>query len=109
MAGLRAAREWPDWSSQTRLTRYAGQVTVQVNIYEAKTRLSQLLDQAVAGDEVVIARNGRPLARLVPISAASPHRQRGAWKGRGRIAPDFDETPEDIIDLFYGDGTVDPQ
>jgi len=83
-------------------------VTVQVNIYEAKTRLSQLLDQAVAGDEVVIARNGRPLARLVPIAAASPDRQRGAWEGRGRIAPDFDATPDDVIELFYGDGTVDP-
>jgi len=84
-------------------------VTVQVNIYEAKTRLSQLLDQAVAGDEVVIARNGRPLARLVPVAAANIHRRRGAWKGKGQIAPDFDATPDDVIELFYGDGTVDPQ
>ncbi len=84
-------------------------MTVQVNIYEAKTRLSQLLDQAVAGDEVVIARNGRPLARLVPVTAAITRRHRGAWKGRGRIAPDFDATPDDVIEMFYGDGTDDPQ
>ncbi len=84
-------------------------MAVQVNIYEAKTRVSQLLDQAVAGDEVVIARNGRPLARLVPVTAAPPRRHRGAWKGRGRIAPDFDTTPDDVVELFYGDGTVDPQ
>lgn len=84
-------------------------MTVQVNIYEAKTRLSQLLDQAVAGDEVVIARNGRPLARLVPVAAATTGRQRGAWKGRGQIAPDFDATSDDVIELFYRDGTVDPR
>lgn len=84
-------------------------MAVQVNICEAKTRLSQLLDQAVAGDEVVIARNGRPLARLVPVVAAPTRRHRGAWKGRGRIVPDFDATPDDVVKLFYGDGTDDSQ
>jgi prevent-host-death family protein len=78
-------------------------MTTQVNVYEAKTRLSQLLDQAVAGDDVVIARNGRPVVRLIPVTAASARRQRGAWKGKAWIAPDFDETPAELIDSFYAD------
>jgi len=45
----------------------------------------------------------------VPVAAATTHRRRGAWKGKGQIAPDFDATPDDVIELFYGDGTVDPQ
>jgi prevent-host-death family protein len=72
-----------------------------VNIYEAKTRLSQLVDQAAAGEEVVIARNGRPVARLVPLQRQPVKRVPGAWKGKVRIAPDFDETPKEIIDAFY--------
>ena len=79
----------------------------QVNVYEAKTRLSQLLDQAAAGEDVVIARNGRPVARLVPVTPAPKRRQRGVWKGKGWIADDFDETPQDLIDLFY-DGPIEP-
>jgi prevent-host-death family protein len=59
-----------------------------VNIYDAKTRLSELVDRAAAGEEVIIARSGKPLARLVPLrpSARTP----GRWKGKIRIAPDFD-------------------
>jgi prevent-host-death family protein len=81
---------------------------VQMNIYEAKTHLSQLVDQAAAGEDVVIARNGRPVARLVPVEQKPGRRVPGAWKGKVWIAPDFDETPQELIDLFYGDGTVDP-
>lgn len=92
---------------------YPGPVAVQVNVYEAKTRLSQLLDQAASGDEVVIARNGRPVARLVAVSTRSGHRRGGAWRGKGWVAPDFDETPQELIDLFYGavvgDGSDEPQ
>ncbi|HET9143543.1 type II toxin-antitoxin system Phd/YefM family antitoxin [Actinophytocola sp.] len=73
----------------------------QVNIYEAKTRLSQLVDQAAAGEEIIIARNGRPVARLVPLQRQPVNRVPGAWKGKGWIAPDFDDTPQEIIDLFY--------
>jgi len=80
----------------------------QVNVYEAKTRLSQLLDQAVAGEDVVIARNGRPVARLVPVTPAPKRRERGAWKGRVWIADDFDETPQELIDLVY-DGPIEPE
>jgi prevent-host-death family protein len=83
-------------------------VSEQVNIYEAKTRLSQLVDKAAAGEEVIIARNGRPVARLVPLQRKPVRRMPGAWKGKGWIAPDFDETPQELIDLFY-DGPVEPK
>jgi prevent-host-death family protein len=73
---------------------------VQLNIYEAKTRLSQLVDKAAAGEEVIIARNGRPVARLVPIQRQPVKRVPGGWQGRVWIAPDFDEPDQDIIDAM---------
>lgn len=75
----------------------------QVNVYEAKTRLSQLLEKAAAGDEVVIARNGKPMARLVPFQRGSRTSTFGALRGQIWMAPDFDETPEEILEDFYGD------
>lgn len=78
---------------------------MKVNVYEAKSRLSNLLDRAVAGEEVVIARNGRPVARLVAVTEAPHVRRGGAWAGKVWIAPDFDETPEELIDLFYAGDT----
>jgi prevent-host-death family protein len=78
-------------------------VTVQMNIYEAKSRLSQLLDQAVAGEDVVIARAGKPVARLVPVERPPRRRQPGSLRGKIWVAPDFDETPPEVMDAFYGD------
>jgi prevent-host-death family protein len=73
----------------------------QVGMHEAKTTLSKLVERAESGEEIVIARNGKPVARLVPIvDAATPASVRGAWRGRVRIADDFDELPEDIADAF---------
>ncbi|GAB3906583.1 type II toxin-antitoxin system Phd/YefM family antitoxin [Kibdelosporangium lantanae] len=83
-------------------------MSVQVNIYEAKTRLSQLVDQAVEGEDVIIARNGTPIARLVPIQRPAARRQPGAWKGKGWVAPDFDETPEELVELFYDGNPAEP-
>jgi prevent-host-death family protein len=80
----------------------------QVNVYEAKTRLSQLLDQALAGEDVIIARNGTPVVQLVPVQRKPVRRQPGAWKGKGRIADDFDETPDEIIESFYS-GSIEPE
>lgn len=76
----------------------------QVNIHEAKTHLSRLLQEVEEGEEIVIGRNGRPIARLVPFSRTG-RRQPGAWQGRGWIADDFDELPESILKAFEGEDT----
>jgi len=63
----------------------------QVNVHQAKTELSRLLMLVERGDEVVIARNGTPVAKLVPFPGPGDRRLRlDTWKGRIRIAPDFD-------------------
>lgn len=75
-----------------------------VNVYEAKTQLSRLLDRVLAGEEIVIGRAGTPVARLVPMPVveATP-RPLGAWHGRVRIADDFDDLPESLAAAFRGD------
>lgn len=72
----------------------------QVNVYEAKTQLSRLLEQVEAGAEFVIARNGRPVARLVPLPSAPSRRTPGSLQGRIWMAPDFDEPDVELIDLM---------
>jgi prevent-host-death family protein len=70
-------------------------------MHEAKSKLSQLVERAVAGEDVVIARNGKPVARLVPVAAtASLASVRGSWRGRVRMAGDFDELPEDVAEAL---------
>jgi len=71
-----------------------------VNIYEAKTRLSQLVDRVASGDEVIIARAGRPVARLVAFRPSPVARIPGRMRGRVRIGRDFDTPLPD--DLFEG-------
>jgi prevent-host-death family protein len=74
-----------------------------VNVHEAKTHLSRLLEAVERGEDVVIARAGRPVARLVAVAASARSREPGAWRGRVMVADDFDETPEDVITAFHGD------
>ncbi len=74
-----------------------------VNVHEAKTHLSRLLEAVERGEDVVIARAGRPVARLVPVVPAPRRREPGTWRGQGCIADDFDETPESVIAGFHGD------
>lgn len=74
-----------------------------VNVYEAKTHLSRLLERVAEGEEVVIARAGRPVARLVPIDRRNKPRVPGAWRGQVRIAEDFDVLPEELAAAFRGD------
>jgi len=62
----------------------------KVNIYDAKTRLSQLVGRAEAGEEIIIARGGRPAARLVPFRAGTVKRKPGRMRGRIRMSADFD-------------------
>jgi len=73
----------------------------QVGMHEAKTKLSKLVERAEAGEDIVIARNGKPVARLVPVARTSSLAVvRGAWRGRVRIAEDFDDLPDDIAEAF---------
>ena len=73
-----------------------------VNLHEAKTHLSRLVDKAAAGEEIIIGKAGRPMARLVPYVEQREPRRPGALKGKVRIADDFDATPEWLIDAFEG-------
>ena len=70
----------------------------RVGMHEAKTHLSRLVERVEAGEDVVIQRNGKPVARLVPVAPEQRTMAsvRGAWHGRVRIAEDFDELPADI-------------
>ena len=73
-----------------------------VNIHEAKTHLSRLIQRVEHGDEVVITRAGRPVARLIPYRSRTPPRTPGLWRGRVAVAADFDITPEGLIADFEG-------
>jgi prevent-host-death family protein len=73
-----------------------------LNLYEAKSRLSSLVEEAAAGAEIVIAKSGVPRARLVPLKPRV-RRRPGGSKGRIWIAPDFDAPlPDDVLDAFEG-------
>lgn len=75
-----------------------------INIYEAKTRLSELVDRAASGEEIVIAKAGTPIARLVPLRAVREGRSPGRWRGRVHIADDFDAPlPPDVLGSFDAD------
>ena len=70
-------------------------------MHEAKTKLSQLVERAEAGEDIVIARNGKPVARLVPVAGTtSLAAVRGAWRGRVRMAEDFDDLPAEVAEAF---------
>jgi prevent-host-death family protein len=77
-------------------------MTDTVNIHEAKTHLSRLIERVEAGEELVIARAGRPVARLVPYGQRRAPRVPGGWEGRVWMAPDFDDPIPEIIDAFEG-------
>jgi prevent-host-death family protein len=62
-----------------------------INIHEAKTHLSRLVERVEAGEEITLARAGRPVARLVPYRTRQKPRRPGLWKGMVFIGPDFDE------------------
>lgn len=74
-----------------------------INVYDAKTHLSRLLDQVAQGEEIIIARAGEPLAKLVPYREDDRPRVPGSWRGRVRIAPDFDVLPADLMAAFEGE------
>jgi prevent-host-death family protein len=73
-----------------------------VNIYEAKTHLSQLIARVESGEEMILTRHGRPVARLVPFTAQSKPREPGVWRGKVNVADDFDEFSVDDDREWYG-------
>ena len=75
-----------------------------VNIHEAKTHLSRLVERASGGENIIIAKAGKPMAMLVPYRAATQQRKPGYWRGKVHISDDFDELPEDIAEAFGWDG-----
>ena len=86
---------------------------MQVNMDEAGSNLSQLGELAWQGEEVIIAKAGKPFLRLTPYDNPEheddqpKRRPLGLLKGQIWIAPDFDDTPEELIDLFY-EGDISP-
>ncbi len=75
-----------------------------VNMHQAKTHLSRLVGEVERGEEVIIARAGRPVARLAPVEQHLQPRLPGALKGKIWIAADFDDPlPPDILAAFYGE------
>jgi len=62
-----------------------------VTIHQAKTNLSRLIEKASKGEDVIIARGSKPVARLVPIGEIKGKRQPGSWKGKLRVGPEFSE------------------
>ena len=73
-----------------------------VNVHEAKTHLSRLLERVAAGEEIIIGKAGRPVARLVPYVEEARPRRPGRWRHRVRVAEDFDATPDDVVASFEG-------
>lgn len=75
----------------------------QVNIHDAKTHLSRLIQAAAGGEDIVIAKSGKPVARLVAYQPPVGVRQPGVWRGQVRIEPGFDTLPADLAAAFRGD------
>ena len=75
-----------------------------VNIQAAKTHLSRLVEEAAAGEEIILAKAGKPIARLVSFQKSLAPRRAGAWKGKVKIAPDFDASDKKILRLFEIEG-----
>ena len=74
-----------------------------VNIHEAKTHLSKLLQRVIGGEEILIAKSGEPIAKIVPFKESPKPRVPGSAKGKVWIAPDFnDPLPDDVLNAFEG-------
>lgn len=80
-----------------------------INISQAKALLSRLVEEAAGGEEIVITKHNRPVARLVALETPTRPRKPGGWEGQVWIADDFDAPlPEDLEKSFYGDGSEPP-
>ena len=81
---------------------------MQVNMQDAEASLSELGELAWQGEEIIIAKAGKPFLRLTPYKEQGKPRSLGLLEGQIWIAPDFDDTPEELINLFY-DGEIFPE
>ena len=71
------------------------------SVHEAETHLSQLIERVITGEEIIIGKAGKPVARLIPYEHNNGLRQPGgSWQGKVRITDDFDELPEDLMAAF---------
>lgn len=75
----------------------------RVNVHEAKSQLSKLLEEVERGERVVIARAGEPVAMMIPYKAAVRRRRLGLFEGQAKMNADFDELPSDIAAAFGAD------
>jgi len=73
-----------------------------INMHEAKTHLSRYVERALQGEEIIIARAGKAVAKLVPCETERVRREPGGWEGQVWMADDFDELPKDILEAFEG-------
>ena len=77
---------------------------MEVSVYAAKTHLSRLLDRAAKGEEIVITRNRRPVAKLVPLGTVRGARKLGILRGKLRVGKDFESSlPEEVLAAFEGE------
>ncbi len=76
---------------------------IQVNMHEAKSQLSKLAEQAWAGEEIIIAKAGKPYLDLVPHRGKRSPRVAGGYEGQIKIADDFDQTSAEVIAAFEGE------
>lgn len=74
-----------------------------VNIHQAKTNLSKLVDAVMHGEEVIIAKSGKPMIKMVRLDERTTHRKPGLLKGRITLSPDFNAPlPDDLLNQFEG-------
>ena len=92
----RCSIDSPGWSFTMTNMASRGKLPARYNIAQAKARFSELVQKAMLGEEVVIARDHKPVLRLVPLEDAGQPRKPGSAKGQVWMADDFDETPEDF-------------
>ncbi len=102
-----AKREYRPKTPSPRSPRVSEPTTL--NLYEAKTHLSDLVERAARGEEIVIAKAGTPMARLVPMPPAPPLRTPGMWKGKIWVADDFDDPLPPEIQKYFDDPQIFPE
>lgn len=79
-----------------------------INIHEAKTHLSRFVERAAAGEEIIIAKAGKPVAKLVPLQSTPSRRNLGIFKGQLNVPDDFDAPLSDEAIALFGSNSIEP-